>query len=122
MVGTECFHVEQSGEITIVRLEDSRYFDTDKYAQLQQDLLEFVESQQPTALLVDLSNLVYLSTALTNTLLIAQRRVHVNYGTMKLFGLHETVREALQHLKLIDTVLAVYPDETAAKNAVDSLL
>jgi anti-anti-sigma factor len=122
MIDTECFQVEQSGNITIVRLEDSRYFDTDKYAQFQQDLLGFVEREQPTMLLVDLSNLVYLSTALTNTLLIAQRRVHANYGKMKLFGLNETVREALQHLRLIDTVLAVYPSETAAKNAVDSML
>jgi anti-anti-sigma regulatory factor len=50
-------------------------------------------------------------------LLIAQKRLQANSGTMRLFGLSETVREALQHLKLIGTVFAVYADETAAKNA-----
>lgn len=117
MLSTECFRIEQCGDMTIVRLVDNRFFDTDKYEQLQQDLVAFVERQQPTKLVVDLSSLVYLSTALTNTLLIAQKRLQANSGTMRLFGLSETVLEALQHLKLIGTVFAVYADETAAKNA-----
>jgi anti-anti-sigma factor len=97
---------------------DTKYFDTDNYAQLQRDLVKFVERQQPRKLLVDLGRIEYCSTALISGLLMAQRRVTAAAGTMKLFGLREVVLETLQHLKLVDTMLSVYADETGARDAV----
>ena len=35
MIGAECFSVEQTGDVTVVRIVDTRDFDTDNYAQLQ---------------------------------------------------------------------------------------
>ena len=117
MIGTASFTVEQGGEITFVRFVDTKYFDTDDYAQLQEDLLYFAEHQQPHKLLMDLGKIEYCSTALTNALLMVQRRVRARSGTMKLFGLSEVVLETLQRLKLVGTIFAVYEDETAAINA-----
>jgi len=117
MIGTEPFVVERSDDITIIRFVETSYFDTDDYSRLQRELMDFVEREQPRKLLVDLANVQYCSTALTNSLLMAQRRVRAGAGMMKLFGLSEYVKETLQRLKLIGTIFSVYADETAAKKA-----
>ena len=114
----ENFIVKQSGDVTIVRIVDTRLFDADNYAQLQQDLVDFVAHQQPRELLVDLSNIEYCSTALIAALLMAQKCLLSCVGVMKLFGLSEVVLETLHRLRLVGTVLSVYADETAAKNAM----
>jgi anti-anti-sigma factor len=117
MIRTECFRVDQCEDVTLVRFVNTKYFDTDDYAQLQRDLADFVEHQQPHKLLVDLGNVEYCSSALTNALLMAQRRVQARSGMMKLFGLSEHVLEALQRLRLVGTIFSVYPDEAAARSA-----
>jgi len=117
MIGAECFSVERTGDITVVRIVDTRDFGTDNYAQLQLDLVDFVARQQPRELLVDLSNIRYCSTALIAALLMAQKCIQTCAGAMKLFGLSEVVLESLQHLKLIDTMFSVFADEAAAKHA-----
>jgi anti-anti-sigma regulatory factor len=117
LIERESFAVEQSDDAMVVRFIDPWHFDTTKYAQLQEDLLDFVERQRPCKLLVDLGNIEYCSTALINALLMAQKRVQAGLGVMKLFSLHGVLLEAMQHLKLIDAVFSVHADETAAKNA-----
>lgn len=117
IIGAAHFSAEQCDDITLVRLVDTSRFHTDQYAQLQQDLEDFVERQQPRKLLVDLGNIEYGSSALISVLLIAQKRVEAGSGVMKLFATREVVLETLQCLKLTGTVFSVYADETAAKNA-----
>ena len=114
MTGSGHFSAEQCGDVTIVRLLDANYFDRDNYTLLQQGLLDFVERQQPDKLAMDLSNLVCLTTALTSTLLMAQKCVQARGGEMRLFGLSQNVLESLQHLKLVGTLFSVYADEITA--------
>jgi len=121
MIGAEWFSVEQSGEVTVVRIVDTREFDTDSYAQLQQNLAEFVASEQPRKLLVDLSNVYLCSTALIAGLIMAQKRIESCAGVMKLFGLSEVIMETLQRLKLAGTVLQVCTDEADARKAVETV-
>ena len=118
MIGAECFSVEQTGDVTVVRIVDTRDFDTDNYAQLQLDLVDFVDRRKPPKLLVDLGNIQYCSTALTNTLLMAQERMTAWTGQMKLFGLSEVVLETLHRLRLVGTVFSVCADEAAARNSL----
>lgn len=117
MIGTASFSIEQGDDVAIVRFADTKYFDTDHYAQLQHDVVNFVERERPGKLLADLSKVQYCSTALINTLLIAQNRMTAWAGVMKLFGLSEVVLETLQRLKLAGTLLSVHADETAARHA-----
>jgi anti-anti-sigma regulatory factor len=119
LIERESFAVEQGDDAMVVRFVDTRHFDTGKYVQLQQDLVDFIERQRPHLLLLDLGSIEFCSTAFVNALLVAQRRVQAGSGKMKLFGLHGVLLEAMQHLKLIDTVLSVYADETAARHACD---
>lgn len=117
MIDTKSFSTERRDDVTIVRFVDTSYFDTDEYAQLQQELAEFVAREQPRMLLVDLREIQYCSTAFISALLKAQNSLQSWAGTMKLFGLSQVVLETLQHLKLAGSVLSVYGDEEAAKQA-----
>ncbi|MCU0978406.1 MAG: STAS domain-containing protein [Pirellulaceae bacterium] len=119
MIGAECFSVEQTGDVTVVRIVDTRDFDTDNYAQLQLDLVDFVARQQPRELLVDLSNIVFCSTALIAALLMAQKCIQTRPGVMKLFGLSEVVLETLHRLRLVGTLFSVCADEAAARTSLE---
>jgi anti-anti-sigma factor len=117
LIGAEWFSVEQTGDVTVVRIVDTRFFDTDNYAQFQENLAYFVARQQPRELLVDLSNVVFCSTAFIAALLMAQKCIQTRPGVMKLFGLSESVLQSLQHLNLVGTVFLVCTDEAAARNS-----
>lgn len=117
MIGTKSYSIEQSDDVTIVRFVDTSYFDTDEYAQLQHDLRRFVARERPRRLLVDLSDVQYCSTALTNALLTAQNCIESWGGSMQLFGLTQGVLETLQHLNLVGTVFSLCDNEWAAQYA-----
>ncbi len=117
LIECDSFAVEQCGDALIVRFVDTRHFDTGRYVQLQQDLVDFIEHHRPAVLLLDLGRVAFCSTAFINALLMAQKCVQAGSGKMMLFGLHGVLREAMEHLKMIGTVLSVCDDETAAKQA-----
>jgi anti-anti-sigma regulatory factor len=117
MATSDYFRVEQSDDTTIIRFGDTSRFDTNDYARLQRDLVTFVEQEQPRKLLADLAQVAYCSTALINSLLMAERRIRGASGVMKLFGLNEYMLETLERLKLVGSIFSVYPDESAANSA-----
>ena len=117
MIGTKSFSTERADDSITLRFIDTSYFDTDDYAQLQQELAEFVAREQPRMLLVDLAEIQYCSTAFISALLAARNCMRSWAGTMKLFGLSQVVLETLQRLNLAGSVLSVYADEEAAKQA-----
>ena len=118
MTTSEHFSVEQSDGVTIIRVVDTKSFDTDNYAVLQQQMVDFVEEQQPTGLLVDLSNVQYCATALINTMLMAQKRMDARGAPMKLFGLSEVVLETLERLNLVGSFFAVLATEADARETL----
>jgi serine phosphatase RsbU (regulator of sigma subunit)/anti-anti-sigma regulatory factor len=111
------FTVTSSDDFLIIRFVDTKCFDTEQYAQLQRNLVDFVQRQHPLKLLIDLGNVEYCSTALVNGLLMAQRRMQERSGAMKLFALTDPVLESLQHLKLVDRIFSVHTDEASARAA-----
>ncbi len=117
MTRNEYFRIEQGDRVTCLRFLDTSRLDTDDYAQLQRDLVDFVENQLPNKLIVDLREIVYCSTALINALLMAERRVRANNGRMHLFGLNEYMLDTLQRLKLVDTIFSICSDESTAQSA-----
>ena len=110
----EHFDVEQCDGVTVIRLADPKFFDTDRYAELRRELVEFVEQQRPQKLLVLFSRVEYCSTALVSALLMVKDRVESEDGLIKLSGLSDTAREVFENLKLAGTVFDIYTDETAA--------
>jgi anti-anti-sigma factor len=111
------FIAEQRGDLTRIRLANPAYFDTTQYGELQNELAEFVEQQQPGKLLVDLSVVEYCSTAVMSALLAARRHLESTGGQMKVCGMNDTVREAFQRLKLASKGLEIYATEAEAIEA-----
>jgi PAS domain S-box-containing protein len=112
--GSQNVIVEEHGVWTVARLANANYFDRDNYTRLQQRLLDLVTDRPSHTLIIDLSKLVCLSTALIGTFLHVQKRLRTAKGRLRLFGLSPNVLESLQHLKLAGGVFAIYPDEVSA--------
>jgi len=113
----EHFDVERCDDITVIRLANPELFDTEHYAELRRELIEFTEEQRPRKLLVLFSRVKYCSTALISALLVVRGHVESEDGLIKLGGLNETAREVFENLKLAGTVFDIHADEAAAMEA-----
>jgi len=113
----EHFDVQQCDNVTVLRLAAPDSFDTDRYAELRRELVEFVEQQRPKKLLVVFSHVRYCSTAIVNALLLVKERVESDDGLIKLSEMNDTAREVFENLKLAGTVFDIYTNEAAAMEA-----
>jgi anti-anti-sigma regulatory factor len=113
------FDVEQRGSVTEIQLADTKFFDVERYAELRDELLAFVEQERPRRLLVNLSRVEYCSTAVMSALIAVQRHLarHPATGTMKLCGAREVVAEALHRLQLDQGVFDMHRTAAAAIQA-----
>jgi anti-anti-sigma regulatory factor len=113
------FDVEQRGLVTEIRLADTRVFDTERYAELRDELLAFIEQERPRRLLVNLSRVEYCSTAVMGALIAVQKRLalHPATGAMKLCGTREVVAEAFRRLRLDQGVFDIHSSDVAAIKA-----
>ena len=113
------FDVEQRGSIIEIHLADTRFFDTERYAELLDELLAFVDQERPRRLLVNLSRVGYCSTAVMNALIAVQKHLASlpAAGVMKLCGASEVVNEALRRLKLDQGVFDIHSTDASAIHA-----
>ena len=117
MVSLQHFDTKQHGGVTEIRLANPAFFDIDGYTELSEELAEFIEQERPRKLLVDFSRVQYCSTAVMNTLLVAQRRLQSEGGCMKVYGMNDSVREAFRRLNLDRTAFDIYATQAAAMAA-----
>lgn len=113
------FDIEQHGSVTELYLTDTKFFNTEHYAELVDELLAFVEQERPRELLVNLSRLGYCSTAVMSALVAVQRQLASLpvTGVMKLCGASEVVDEAIRRLKLDQGVFDIYSTDVDAIRA-----
>lgn len=113
------FDVELRGPVTEIHLADTKFLDTERYAELLDELLAFVEQERPRRLLINLSRVTYCSTAVMSALIAVQNRLssHSAAGVMKLCGASEVVGEALRRLKLDQGVFDIHSTDVAAIQA-----
>ena len=117
MIALHYFDVEQSGGVIEIRLTDSSLFDVPRYEELRDELIRFVDQQQPSRLIVDFSAIEYCSTAVIAAVLMVKRRMEPEGGQMKLSGMNEAVRETFQYLKLDGIIFDIHTSNEAAVNA-----
>ena len=87
------FDVTRVNDVTEIRLADPGLFETEHYAELRRELVEFVEQNTPRKLLVLFSRVKYCSTALVSALLLVKDRVESEHGSLKLSDMNDTARE-----------------------------
>jgi len=117
MIALNFFDVDQSGDVTELRLADSSLYDVPRYEELRDELIGFVERQRPARLIVDFSAIEYCSTAVIAAVLMAKRRMESKGGQMKLCGMSDGVRETFQMLKLDGTIFDILATNADAVNA-----
>jgi anti-anti-sigma factor len=66
---------------------------------------------------LDFSHLDYISSAGLRVLLGAAKKLKASGGTLRMFGLNQSVREVFE-ISGFSTILAVYPSETEALAAM----
>ena len=117
MTSFKHFDAKRRRDVLEIRLVNPAFYDVDSYAELSEELIDFVEQERPRTLLVDFSRVEYCSTAVMNALLIAQKRLQSEGGLMKLYGMNDSVREAFRQLDLDSTAFDICDIEAAAMAA-----
>ncbi len=100
--------VRNDGDVLVVELIDPKLFDTTTVTQLQDELLQMVDTERPSKAIVDFVRVVHCSTAVINGLLRAKRRITANGGELKLCGMTAGIRDAYKMLNLDGTVFQIY--------------
>jgi len=111
------FDVQHFDEVTMILLLEPRLLRAELLNSLRDELLKFVEADQPDKLLVFFGKVEYCASAAISGLLSVKRRLSVYGGDVKLCGLSELVRESFDRLGLTGRVFEVYDSIT---EAVDS--
>lgn len=114
------FEVQRAGDVCVVHLIDPKLFDTLIVTELQDDLMELIDTEQPGKLVVNFASVTHCSTAVINSLLRAKKKLLSMDGTLKLSGMSSSIREAYKMLNLDGTVFQIYDKPSDAIEAFSS--
>jgi anti-sigma B factor antagonist len=102
----------------VVRFKRSRISETEHVQQARDELLSLVSPER--ILLIDFTNVEYLSSPVIGALLNVQRELEKLAGTISLCGLSPQFDELFRVLRL-DRLFEIYPDlESALDGSADS--
>lgn len=102
------FEVTHQSGVTLLRLLDTELSDLVLQDAVYQELMDLLDADKPSKLLIDFSAVEYCTTGIINSLLTTKKRVVAEGGAFKLFGLTKHVHEAFSALNLENTVFDVY--------------
>lgn len=114
MASYRCFDVEQFVGATVVRLTDPLRMRDLLVGELQDELLDMLEREKPTKLVVDFGRVEFCSSAVIEALIRAKKHVVTAGGGLKLCDMRSGVREAFQILNLDGTVFDIHDSVTHA--------
>jgi len=108
------FDVHFEDEVTIIRLANPQFFDTNDYSDLHEEFVRFADEVRPLLLVVDCQHVTYCSTAVVNGLIRMQKRVVGHGGDIKLSRVPSGARQIFRSLGLEQTVFSIYETTGAA--------
>jgi anti-anti-sigma factor len=106
-------HTRASNDIHIVAIAGS--MDSTTSPEAQKALDQVLAGARKVVL--DFSQLDYISSAGLRVLLGAAKKLRASGGTLKMFGLNQSVKEVFE-ISGFSTILAVYPSEAEALGAM----
>ena len=109
--------VSASDGIALVRFLDRKIVDTATIEELGDELSALVEKENQLMLILNFSNVEFLSSAALNKLIILDRKVKARSGKMKLCHLRKEINEVLVITRL-NILLDVRPTELDAIAAI----
>ena len=102
------FDLNEQDDVLEIRFGDTRFFDSRDYAELQAELMQFVESAQPKKLLVHFGRIEYCSTAVMNGLIQLRSKLAERGASVKFCGMSSEVHDSFRMLKLDQSVFDIY--------------
>jgi anti-sigma B factor antagonist len=106
-------NVENIDHMTVIDLKGK--LNASSLGSVEMQLLSLAQPGQ--AVLVDMSNVTYLSSAGLRTLLLLYRRVHENHGMMALAGMNEEVTDIMSITGFLD-LFTIYSDRNEGLEAL----
>ena len=105
--------LSEHGDVLVVSFKMRLLNDEENIEQLGQELFSLVEQANWLKLVLDLTNVEYLTSSVLGKLITLHRKLHRSQGKMVLFGLSEGVDAILRTSKLL-TYFAVAENRDAA--------
>ncbi|GDY07580.1 hypothetical protein LBMAG52_10660 [Planctomycetia bacterium] len=103
----------EHGDVLVVGFKTRLLNDEENIEQLGQELFSLVEQANWLKLVLDLTNVEYLTSSVLGKLITLHRKLHRSQGKMVLFGLSEGVDSILRTSNLL-TYFAVAENRDAA--------
>jgi anti-anti-sigma factor len=92
--------IQEIGEVTVVRFVDRKILDESNIQELGQELFQLVEEENRKNLLLDFSNVEFLSSAALGKLITLDKKVKLHGGRLKLSGIRPQIYEVFAITKL----------------------
>ncbi len=92
--------VQERGEVTIVRFVDRKILDESNIQEMGQELFALVEEENRKNLLLDFTNVEFLSSAALGKLITLDKKVKLHGGRLKLSGIRPQIYEVFAITKL----------------------
>ncbi|MBI2921777.1 MAG: STAS domain-containing protein [Planctomycetes bacterium] len=104
------------GEVTAVFFQDARILDETTVKAIADELMALVDSTYKIKLLLDFSNVEYLSSAVLGKLVATYKKVQEGKGQMKLCAIKPAIKEVFKITKL-DKMFDIHDTQAAALNS-----
>ena len=108
--------VGEVGDVAVVEFIDKRILDEQNIQLIGEQLFDLVDNQNKRSILLNFSNVEYLSSAALGRLMSLHKKLQAVSGQLKLCNIKSNIEEAFKITKL-DKILKIYPSEEAALEA-----
>ena len=105
--------VEDVGDVAVVNFVDKKILDEQNIQMIGDDLFRLVDEQNRKKILLNFSNVEFLSSAALGKLITMNRKVQAVKGKLVLCGISKEIREVFEITKL-DKLFIIRQEEQAA--------
>ena len=112
-------NVEYTENATIISFTDEKILEEKDINQLRKSLMSVVNQQKKMNLVLDFSNVKFLSSAVLGLLIRISKKVYENDGQLRLCNISSNILEVFKITRLTK-IFDIYPDIAAATEDIDS--
>ncbi|GIX03173.1 MAG: hypothetical protein KatS3mg113_0179 [Planctomycetaceae bacterium] len=105
--------IEQIGDVTVARFVDKKILDESNIQQIGNQMFALVEEDGRKRIILDFSNVEYLSSAALGKLITMDKKVKAAKGKLRLCGIRPEIYEVFEITRL-NKVFDIKPDQDAA--------
>jgi anti-sigma B factor antagonist len=105
--------IEQVGDVAVVRFSDCRTLDESSSHAVGQELNDLVEKDGHRKVLLDMSDVAFLTSTALGKLVILHKKMKVAGGQLKICSLQGPI-ESIFHITHLNHLFDIYPDEASA--------